>query len=33
MHEFCWMTISFFGFAWLIHWRGRATTSLNRATP
>jgi hypothetical protein len=33
MHEFCWMTISFFGFAWLIHWRGRAMTSLNRATP
>jgi len=33
MHEFCWMTISFFGFAWLIHWRGRAMASLNRATP
>ncbi len=25
MHEFCWMTISFFGFVWLIWWRGRTT--------
>jgi hypothetical protein len=24
MHEFCWMTLSFFGFVWLIWWRGRA---------
>lgn len=24
MHEFCWMTISFAGFVWLIWWRGRA---------
>jgi hypothetical protein len=23
MHEFCWMTLSFLGFAWLIRWRGR----------
>ncbi len=22
MHEFCWMAISFIGFAWLIRWRG-----------
>jgi hypothetical protein len=28
MHEFCWMTLSFFGFWWLIVWRGR-----NAATP
>ena len=26
MHEFCWMTISFFGFVWLIGWRGRAVS-------
>ena len=26
MHEFCWMTISFFGFVWLIAWRGRAVS-------
>lgn len=25
MHEFCWMTISFFGFWWLILWRARST--------
>jgi hypothetical protein len=25
MHEFCWMTLSFFGFWWLILWRSRAT--------
>jgi hypothetical protein len=24
MHEFCWMTLSLFGFVWLIWWRGRA---------
>lgn len=23
MHEFCWMTLSAFGFTWLIWWRGR----------
>ena len=26
MHEFCWMTISFFGFVWLIAWRGGAVS-------
>lgn len=26
MHEFCWMSLSFLGFWWLIWWRGRATT-------
>lgn len=26
MHEFCWMTLSLFGFVWLIRWRG--TTSV-----
>jgi len=26
MHEFCWMSMSFFGFWWLIWWRGRANT-------
>lgn len=25
MHEFCWMTLSFLGFVWLIAWRGRST--------
>ena len=25
MHEFCWMTLSFFGFWWLIVWRSRST--------
>jgi len=24
MHEFCWMTMSFFGFWWLILWRARS---------
>jgi hypothetical protein len=24
MHEFCWMTLAFFGFVWLIRWRGQA---------
>lgn len=27
MHEFCWMTISFFGFWWLILWRSRSTVA------
>jgi hypothetical protein len=25
MHEFCWMSLSFFGFWWLILWRARST--------
>ena len=25
MHEFCWMTLSFFGFWWLILWRSKST--------
>jgi hypothetical protein len=24
MHEFCWMTLAFLGFVWLIRWRGKA---------
>ena len=24
MHEFCWMSIAFLGFVWLIRWRGKA---------
>lgn len=24
MHEFCWMTLAFIGFVWLIRWRGQA---------
>lgn len=24
MHEFCWMTLAFVGFVWLIRWRGKA---------
>jgi len=25
MHEFCWMSLSFLGFWWLIVWRSRST--------
>lgn len=32
MHEFCWMTLSFIGFVWLIAWRGRAVARA-RAAP
>lgn len=28
MHEFCWMAISFIGFAWLIRWRGTTSVAL-----
>jgi len=31
MHEFCWMTLSFFGFWWLILWRARSTVLPKRA--
>jgi hypothetical protein len=33
MHEFCWMTLSAFGFVWLIWWRGRAAPVTRAVDP
>jgi hypothetical protein len=32
MHEFCFMTLAFFGWTWLIWWRGRARPTERAAT-
>ncbi|MDW8258330.1 MAG: hypothetical protein RML32_02680 [Gammaproteobacteria bacterium] len=33
MHELCWMTLSFFGFVWLIRWRAKAQPVPDFADP